>query len=299
MPLSKQWTVEKFVKHVFAQFPNANWSDYVRRFELVNSIQNTVADQFYGLMWQSYMTPAVLLYQIVGKYGTSAMSWDADANQLTAAMNANFEEGDAGKIVVFRSGNNVYVGIISAFISGTVVTLTGDNLPDVDDTSLDAVIMAGTAAPPGSRVLSLASLPMMRTGQTLNLTLESTATKAVQAVSVEDVRMFQPNGPQNKTKIVWAYSGDEIIYDIGGSLANAGTLTVRYPRVPTQVVADTDYLDLPDGMPIQIALLLLKQMLSSPQDTRGDMARLLVDFYRSKGVAMSEEEIQKKVEALS
>lgn len=303
MRLSQQWTAEKFMKHVLAQFPSVDWTAYAQRFDLINQVQNAVADRFYSLMWQAYVTPAVLVYSTTGKYGASGMSYASSTQTLTATLDTDFEDDDVGKLVVFRYDTAVYVGIIDSITSATSVVLHGDNLPTSPIASLTAVIVAGTAPPSHANAISIGSLPVMRAAQGIRLALESTSTQAVEAISLEELRAFRPSAPANAKKLVWCVSGSELLYELGDSLDTAGTLTLRYPRVPEQVYGDQDYLDLPDGIPIQIALLLLKRIIGirfagGAEDTSREMAELIGNLYQGAGVALQGEEIRKKVEAL-
>lgn len=307
MPASRQWTAGALFRHVMAELQADNQIAGVQRFAILSQIQNTIAAQFYNVMWQTYMTPVILSIDVTANWATTNTStWTAATSTLTAAnMNAAFLSTDVGKLVVFRKGASFYTGYLSTFVDSTHVKLSGYNLPTVDVSAIDTVDLVPTEV--NQSIINLSTLGIMLTGEQVRLQLHSSATTDVESVSAEEVRVFRVTAPQNSMKIVWNYSGDELIFAYGNGVLAAGgpgTLTMRYPRVPIPLVADTDYMDLPDGIPMELAKIRLRKVLETQYALQGanierDVPGLVSELYKNAGIMVSQEEIKSKVAALS
>jgi hypothetical protein len=151
--------------------------------------------------------------------------------------------------------------------------------------------------------ISLAGIRVNLSGGQVGLIVESTGTKAVGAVTEEEVSAFRASAAQNLKRIIWAFSGESLLLAKGSSLSTYGTLTLRYPRVPCLAVADTDLVDLPDGIPMEMAILKLKSLIAlrvgeqSPE-IDSQMSSMLKTFYGQLGVQASLEEIKTKTAAI-
>jgi len=303
MALSRRWTVAKLMDHAMAQANVQDQVAYAQRHDLVNLVMQRVVDQFYSLMVQAYMTPAILTPDTTAKYATDATSsFTAATRTLTAAdISSNFVAGDVGKIIVWRKSTTVSIGYIESITSTLAVVVVGDNLPSSDQATIDDVLVVPTA--PSENYVSLTGLTLMRMGMPIKLEMESSVATAIEPVSLEGYRNFRTAAPQNRNKIVWAYDGDQILLKKGASLSTYGTLTLRYPRVPTLVVADSDYIDLPDGVAIVLALELLKRELlrrfKNLEPNLEDLRAIVQDMFRTFQGAVQTEEIDEKVKALA
>jgi hypothetical protein len=160
---------------------------------------------------------------------------------------------------------------------------------------------------PGEAV-ALTGLRIARVGQQIRFHLESTATNYIEAVSVEELRVWRSGASTNLNKIVYALVGDALYLRWGDSLTNSGTLTLRYPRLPLEVTSDASYIDLPDGIAIEVAILKTKLIVQQRLITSGakstipqidnEMSALVQAMYQTFGQEVGAETIKQKVQAL-
>lgn len=303
--LSKDWTARRFYNMAGADLESdVNQTAFIQRFDLINKTIELVTTLFYDLMISAYMTPVTLVPDTIGRYSSSGTgSWTAATSLLSfAGMNTAFNSVDVGKVIGFRIGASLYLGTISTFVSTSSITVTGLSLPSVDGTVAEVMVFSSV---PGSNTVSLDGLRIMRTGQQVKMELESTATKTIEAVESQAVFAFDATSLTNKNKIVWCMSGDQIIFAKGSGLTNAGTFTLRYPRVPNILTSDTDFLDLPDGAAIEIALLHLKSVLSrrmkqpdQAKDFSAELGGVIRALYSTFGQEVQKDVMKEKVLAL-
>lgn len=302
MALSKNWTYAKFWREAALgkeYDPTGNLE--VARFEIINRAIECVANQFYDLMAIVFMRPVTIVPDTLGRYYVSGASWNASLSQLTATMDTNFGSGDVGKLIVFRVGPLVYDGQVTAFISTTVVTVTGSNLPATNQT-VDYVMLVSTT--PTGNTIYIGDLKYMRSGQQIRLELESTATQFVKNVSSYEVRTFRASAGENVDRIVWALSGEEILLAKGSNIATYGTFTLRYPGTPINGTLDAQYIDLPDGAPMEIALLKARLLIAelggpaAPPDADARMKVYIEMLYKTYAGEVSAETVVEKVKAL-
>ena len=302
MPLSRNWTANEVFLEAFRDVGyDQNSPIIIERFQLVNRAINRVATEFAGILWPSYMEQADLTVSTTGNFGSSGMSFTFATLRLTATMNSSFASTDIGKTVVFRESATVYQGVITTFVSTTVVVLAGNNLPTADIATVDAVIMVGTRITGDS--VSISGIDLLRIGGELKFSLASTSTNYIDAVSVHEIRTFRSGAIANANRIVWAIEGDTLLLARGDSLSNYGTLTLHYPRFPTAVTLDADLVDIPDGAPLSLAILhlsaIIARRLKIPVNLGTQMRDQVQNIMRSYGLIISSEEIEKRVSALS
>jgi len=237
---------------------------YPFRFSDQNEADRTVIGSVYDLVAPFYKTQVTLVPSTVGAYYVSGASWDVDLLRLTATMNRDFAASDVGCLVVFRDGNDIYLGTVNAFVSVTVVELAGDNLPAADIAALEYVLLSKTA--PTSDIASLSSVDMARAGQEVSLNLFSSLTTSTSAVrtkeaTIEEIKTFRASGNQNKNLILFSLSGNNLYLAKGSSLTSYGTLTLEYPGWPTRVTTDASVKDVPDGSIYELCILQWEKML--------------------------------------
>lgn len=305
MALSRDWTAKKAFDQALIELSlDQNCASYAQRLDLVNRAFSTVANMFYDLMSNAYMTPVTIVPDTIGRYSSSGTgTWTVATSTLVfAGMNTSFGSGDVGKTIAFRVGSLVYLGQVASFVSTTSVTITGMNLP-VTNVTVDYVLLVATT-PTGNNV-SLSTLRFMRTGQPIKLELESTATDTLEATTSQSVFKFDGAPPQNVKKIVWAYSGDELLLAKGDGLTTYGTFTLRYPRVPNKITADTDFIDIPDGAAFEVGFIYLKAMIAKRegkmammQNYEADLGSLIKSMYNTFGQEVQAEHIANKVKSL-
>jgi hypothetical protein len=303
MSLSKNWTVAKFWRAcgIDANF-DPNHIVNLEKFDIINRAVSSVAGIFYDLMAQSYMTTITILPDTTGRYSSSGTgSYTASTRTLVFNnMNTDFGSGDVGKFILFRVGSLVYAGQVATYVDGNTITLFGNNLP-TSNVTVDYVLLASTT--PTGNTISIADLKFMRTGQTMRISLESTATKNVDAVDLSELATFRSSASHNLYRIIWTIQGDEILLAKGDNITTYGTLTLRYPRIPNEVSLDSDYIDLPDGTAMDIAILKTKSIIA---DKKGEASKdysaqymgLVSSLYSTYGNQLNTELIQEKIKAL-
>lgn len=305
MALSTLYTAKSFFRQAVAEIQSyqQNSKIFAQRFELMNNVQLAIQGQVSDIVAEAYMTDTVPVLSTTGKYYSSGASWDADTSRLTATMDSNFASTDVGNLVIFRYGTGVYLGTIIQRISNTIVKLRGDNLPSVDLATVSDVMMCATGVD-GTSAIDISSLKMLRYANQVKLRLESTATKYVLSLDPVSFQKFQTGANSNLDKVVWMLQGNSLFVKMGTDLASAGTLKLWYPRLPDNVAADTDYMDLLDGPMIQLGILALKMAIQkrlsdpiNPADIQ-EAGEKISMLYNAAGNTIKKEEIRSKVEAL-
>lgn len=302
MALSRTWQAGPFFKHAAAIFPAIDDVAYAQRFELINFIVMRIAHEFIGLMNYAYLTPVILQQSNNGAYGTGG-TWTASTNTLVVSgLSSNFAPTDIWKVVTFRNGASVYIGYISAWQSTTTVTLTGNMLPTGNLAALDQVIVVPSV--PSDDSVVLAGINMARTGEQVNLDLQSSATGAIEPSQLEGLRFFRTMSVQNRSRIAYATVGDRINMAKGTALPSYGTLILTYPRLPIAVTQDTDFLDILDGSPVRLAQILLQKTLDERFYHRKDIPyaddiKMHVEgIYKEHQMAATSQAIKEKVDLL-
>ena len=279
---------------------------YPFRFSDLNESIRMIVGLFYDLMASFYEQTTTLVPSTVGAYYVSGASWDVDLNRLTATMNRDFAASDVGCEVMFLDGSSVYLATVSAFVSVTVVELTGDNLPAADIAALEYVLLAKTA--PTSDIASLSSIDMMRQGQQVRLKLFSsliTSTSAVRTkpATIEEIKIFRASANQNKNLILFALSGNNLYLAKGSSLTSYGTLTLYYPGMPLDVTADASNLDIPKGTPYELAIMqwekTLRRRNGMPEpDLTKEIQTHIQNLYRTYGAEISATDEKERINKL-
>jgi len=281
--LSNTYTTKQFFDNATREIKEFSENDvvYNERYLLTDRASELTQGLVADVVAESYMqdgTPALS----TGKYGSSAMSYVASTKVLTATMSTAFASTDVGKFVVFRTGETTYGGTILTFTSTTVVVLTGMSLPSTDIATVDDLIVLAT--PPSGDVIDISTVRMLRHGTQERVKLFSTATTTIEKVNDYDYDKFPTTAIYNKNKIIWNLTGASIYLKKGSSLASYGTFTLRYPRLPLPVTADSDKVDLLDGSMVQLGIGVLKTLierrLGIPETGKEELALLVQAVYR-------------------
>src|SRR3990167_3375626 len=177
------------------------------KFHLINRVCQITQGLLADVVSEAYMKDTTAVPSTTGKYGTTG-TFAVATGILTATMNSDFGSGDIGNMIVLRTGANVYIGQISTQTSGTVVVLSGDNLPATDVASFDTITMASTT--PTGDTVNIGSLRMLRYGSQVRLQILSTATTQVVVVKIEDFPTWPTAAPQNSNTIIWTLVGKNV-----------------------------------------------------------------------------------------
>ena len=301
MALSRVWQAAPFIKHAMASFPAVDEVAYAQRFELINLVQYKVASALYSMMTGAYQTIVIMAQDIIGKIGTGGTWIQATSTLTVSGLTANFVPGDVQKLITFTDGTNTYCGFISAYIASTQVQVYGNLLPSGNIAVLTSVILVPTV--PTSDSISLAGVDMMRTGEQINVDINSSTTSAIEAVSLEALRFFRNMSTQNRSRIVYSLVGDRVILDKGSAVSTYGTILLYYPRSPVLVAQDTDFLDLPDGGVVNMAMVVLKHELNTrfyheKRDFLAEGQAIITGLYAEHKEILATQTIQEKMSIL-
>lgn len=307
MALSRTWTYADFWRSAYVDDVfdpnNAVW--FLRHKLMDEAIQFT-ATLFYDLMGVRYFTDQTIVPDTLGRFSnTGTGTYTAATKTVTfVGMNTDFGSGDTGKLMMFRVGSLVYPCKVTTFVDIDNVIVDGNNLPTTNQT-IDGVMLASTAPTGVGSYISVwvGDLRIMSVGQQVRTFLESSSTKNVDNLDVTGVVNFRSAADANKFRIVWALAGENLMLAKGSGLSTYGTLVLRYPRIPYVWTADTDYIDLPDGAPLNIALVKLKSMIQDrigrpKADYSPQLEALIQSLYRTFGAEASAEVLQEKIKAL-
>jgi hypothetical protein len=300
--LSRDFTAGSLWREAVRDLSDVTDVPHWEKYNLINRTVQTISGQFYDLMAESYMTDAVINYATGGKYDAGTNGAYTSATHLITlnSPSASLTSADIEKLVVFRIGTTIYVGKVLSVPSTSTFVFDGDLFPSTDGTLVNnslsicsTVVLNDTA--------SLSGLRMARTGQNIRIDLASTATNTVKPVTQRDLDTFRTGGSNSKT-IVWCLNGDSINLKKGDGLSSYGTMTIHYPRVPYQVTADGDYIDLPDGTSMEIAIIYLRSLiqhrLGVSEDNSAIIQRLISNLYQTFNQEVTTEEVKEKAIAL-
>lgn len=300
MPLSRDVTAASLWREAVRDI-NAVGVLGFEKLLLVNRAVSTVAGEFYDLMSISYMTDANATLSATAKYeaGTGGTYTVSTRTLNFNNPSTNFDSTDIQKVIVFRILTAIYLGVIESVTSTNEVVFYSTVYP-ASDTTFNEALIAGTTL--SASTFSIASLRIMRT-HAMRIEITTTVAGAtIKAGTTREVDTFNGSGRNAKT-IVWALTGDSVNFGIGDDLVSAGTLMIRYPRVPILVVADGDYIDLPDGTPVEIAIIylrgLIQRRLGLPiEDNEALLSKKIADLYMSVTGEANQEVVKEKVMAL-
>ena len=300
--LSRDFTVADIWREAVRDLNAVNTLAF-EKYNLLNRAVQIISGQFYDLLAQSYMTDATINYVTGGKYDAGTGGTYTAATHLVTlnSPSASLTSADIEKLVTFRISTTIYVGKVLSVPSTSTFVFDGDLFPTTSGTIVDnSLSICSTTVL--NATISLSSLRIARAGQNIRIDLASSVTNTVKAVSQVDLDTFRTGGSNAKT-IVWCLSGDNISLKKGDSLSSYGTMTIHYPRNPYIVAADTDYIDLPDGASMEIAIIylrgLIRRRLDMPvEDNAAMIQRLIANLYQTFGQEVTFEEVKDKAMAL-
>ena len=157
-----------------------------------------------------------------------------------------------------------------------------------------------------SDAADISTLRIARGGNQARMVLTSTAlaNRVCRPLSLQALKTWRPAAKQNAKNIVWCLDGQRLLLRKGNSVTSYSTVKLHYPALPTEATTTTDKVDLPDGAPIELALKMLKKVLSErytekAEDHSSEVAMAVANIMNQYRVSASLEEVQDKVKALS
>lgn len=251
------------------------------RLNLINSSVDSVFQLIHGFFGQYYTRQVPLQAQANGKINSGTGSYAYSTKQLTMTTMTNgtttvgFSVADEGRKAVMRVGGNVWECVIDDYISSTVVQLAGNGLPSSNQTVDSFFIINSVHAVDGIILLTDLRVNAL---STVKISLESTASNYVDALSIEDFKRWSTTNMNNRNRIAYCYEGNQLMCKIGSSLTNLGSMTLHYPSMPTVVTATTSTVDIPDGIPVLMGIEYLKAKILHREGQIKDMTPQLAKF---------------------
>ena len=271
------------------------------RFDLIDSSVESVYHLLPSLMLGSYKRATIFQTRDTGKKmisGTAAYTI-ADKTLVVPSMNISFVASDVEKRLIMSNDVSIYEVYIDSYVSATTVKVRGNLLPGTDATMDDVRIPNSLVE--DNKVL-LGSLNLNRLVAPVHIVVESSMTQYVEALTMEDFAIFASDSNDNKEKIVFAFEGSSLLLKKGDNVTEYGALTLHAIMMPTPVTMDSDTIDLPDGAPIQLAIItmrnrILRRMGLPPSDPNA-MQGILQNIYQMAGAEVKLEELSSKIKAL-
>jgi hypothetical protein len=302
MSQSRDYTLKTFYREAAQDLQGAGKIPRHIQKDLVNRAVATIAERFYDLWSNDYMTDAIINYETGGIYDDGASTYTSTGHLVTLTTpSTNLANSDVEKLVVFRIGTTIYSGKVLSVSTTKIFVFDGDIFPSTDG-NIATGSLAICASTVQNNVISLSSIRIMRNAKT-KIELSTNATGAtIRAGSQRQVDTFDTGGRNAKT-VIWCLSGDNINFAVGTGLTNAGTITIHYPRVPYLVSAATDKIDIPDGIGIELAILYLRGLIQlrlgqTPENSEVLIQRYSGDVYKSMGREIPMEADTSKPQAL-
>jgi hypothetical protein len=158
------------------------------------------------------------------------------------------------------------------------------------------------ASVPSSDTIDLSTIRIRGGGAQVDVVIQSSITRSIYGVDMDEFMTFRSTAAQNATKIVFHVTDSKIYLKTG--LTSYGTITLYYPRLPIQAVTDGDYVDLPDGVPMSLAIGLMKKIVGERLNVKGafnpaDMQSQVYDFWKAFDSTVSFQDVKDKMKALT
>jgi len=303
MPISKTYTAKSVWREAVRDLVGYEGEQQVidlERFNIINRASDQVMGMFYPLFKSQYITEQVFVSDTGASYSTAAGTWVAATRTLAMTVNTPWVAADINKMIVFRVAGVVYVGYIESVpTAASVVLQAGSGIPVANQT-VDYMMMV--ASVPSSDTIEISTLRVKDSGGQGDLILYSTATRSIYAVDMEEYMTFRTTAAQNLAKIIYHVANSKIYLKTG--LASYGTITMYYPRLPIQTTADTDYIDIPEGVPTMLLISLVKKVVADRMNVKGafnpaDMQALVYDFWKAFDATITLNDVKDKMKALT
>jgi hypothetical protein len=303
MSLSRIYTAASFWREAVRDLGDVIDVPHWEKYNLINRSVRYVSSLFYSLMSNLYMTE-VPITSSIGKYDATPASATYNATTKVVVLgsaSASITSDDIGAIVTMRLTSSIYIAVLNSVVSTSSFVVSGLTLPSTNVSGFTEISISGTTV--SSDEFSLSSLPIMMTGEQIKIELASTiASITVKAGTQRSIDVFRPSAQQNLKTILWALNGDKVSLTKGDSVVSYN-LIVRYPRVPTDVSTDAEYIDLPDGMAIEIGIIylkgLIKQRLTGKKEIdEGQIQRLIQQLFTEFNQTYSEQIVKEKAQQI-
>ncbi len=210
----------------------------------------------------------------------SGGNYTASSQQLSIAA-ASFTSAALGASVLIFDGSHVYRGTVSEVVSGTVVVLTGLELPASNVSSAQALIWGRT------QDIAIGSLALAEItsedGIPSNLSLESDSLGEVPFLGQAAYKYILANAASYTKAVFASLYGDTIKIFVGSAVASVGNLTLIAPLQPAKASASTTLLSVPDNFCPDVADLvtirIARHLTQQPDQAVANRAREILNAY--------------------
>jgi hypothetical protein len=272
MPLSKNWTLLSVAAQAIRDLGlSQGCLAYQERVSIVNRAVQLFQSSYLGDIGHAYFQPLVITPATTGKTDTASIT--AGVLTVTTITLASTDAGSQFAIVI---SGTVYGGVILTVTSTTTATVLMLTAPPTSSGTI-YVFPVQTAS-----TASLSGQQIARLGNSHYGYLESTLVpqKAIKYLSYDHFLGFRPNSAMSENTVVYSIDGETMYLNKGKNLASYGTLTYHYARTPVPVVADTDYIDVPDGPAVEVVIMKVEEIFARRErlpvpDFRTDISLLL------------------------
>lgn len=122
-------------------------------------------------------------------------------------------------------------------------------------------------------------------------------------VTLEALAMIRSSSFQNKFKLFYAYSNNQLFLEFGSGFETTGDVVLYYPRMPKRVTTDTTEVDLPDGTPMEVAIKKAKYICrerigGEVRDGYTQMQNAVRQLYNSFNTEINKNRLDEETRAL-
>lgn len=159
----------------------------------------------------------------------------------------------------------------------------------------------------GIGVIDISPLKMMRSGNTMKMTVEvSEASNGVaEPRSEEGYLAFKSGNSRDASLVIYTYTKNQLLLKRGKEVILWGDAAVIFPSIPEPIQKMNEFIDVPDGPLIELVILKLRyailQRVHVPVDREkfaGEMQQVLKNLLGVYQTNMNTEEQKEKVQAL-
>jgi len=153
--------------------------------------------------------------------------------------------------------------------------------------------------------IDLSGIRIMKGGHEISFTLTSDKfpRSVFKPLNLEAFKAWNPNYYQNRNHGAFSYVGNELYVTFGSNVDTTGAITTLwYHRLPDEVEADGDVVDLPEGAPLELTIFKVKRILAERlgaqmQNPKDEARELIQDLYSQVGVIADNRSLEKNVRA--
>lgn len=268
MSLSKQWTVGLIWDEVFTKrFGNLNHPIVLRKYEIINHSTNLIASILAPIYQKEYTVDRLIASLSGGYYYFTDGESDIYLSQQDGFIylqsdNNYFSDDMLNRIIMVKlvDDQNIYLGTIVDYVNEKKIRLEQNSI-ELSNGTYPVMMFMISSSPYLYDEIDISNLNMQRIADNVNIRVHSSIYGELEYLPHHNFSLFDSNIANNKYRMVYTYYGNKVLLKRGAGFNNYGILKLSYIRQPIPVVADYDYIDLPDGLPITLLITMLKRSI--------------------------------------